>query len=140
MLPLLTKLLRSQKSNIVKEAAWTVSNIAAGTIDQITEILQAGIVPLLVNVLRSGEFRAQKEAVWAITNITSGGNVDHMIHLCQNGAIPVMCDMLRCRDWRTILTTLDGLENILKVRFCFFFSCLRILFLYKIFTQMYILT
>jgi len=71
-------------------------------------------VPLLIAVLRSGEFRAQKEAVWAITNITSGGNVDHMIFLCQNGAIPAMCSLLRCRDWRTILTTLDGLENVLK--------------------------
>ncbi|CAL8090285.1 unnamed protein product [Orchesella dallaii] len=114
VLPLLTKLLKCPKSNIVKEAAWTVSNIAAGTIDQIADILAAGIAPLLVDVLRTGEFRAQKEAIWAITNITSGGSVDHMIHLCQNGAIPAMCDMLRCKDWRTIVTTLDGLENILK--------------------------
>lgn len=56
-MPLLTKLLRSTKSNIVKEAAWTVSNIAAGTIEQITEILQADIVPLLVEVLRSVRFQ-----------------------------------------------------------------------------------
>jgi importin subunit alpha-2 len=83
-------------------------------VTQIGEILDAGLVPLLVGVLRTGEFRAQKEVVWAITNITSGGNVDHMIFLCQNGAVPAMCQMLKCRDWRTILTTLDGLENILK--------------------------
>lgn len=72
--------------------------------------------PLLyIDFGSQGEFRAQKEAIWAITNITSGGNVDHMVYLCQNGAIPAMCNMLRCRDWKTILTTMDGLENILKV-------------------------
>jgi len=71
-------------------------------------------VPLLLNVLRSGDFRAQKEAAWAITNITSGGSIEHMVFLCQQGAIPALCDMLSCRDWRTIITVLDGLENILK--------------------------
>jgi hypothetical protein len=62
-----------------------------------------------------GDFRAQKEAAWAITNITSGGLIDHMVFLCSNGAIPVMCDLLVCRDWRTVVVILDGLENILKV-------------------------
>jgi len=110
----LTQLLQSPKSNISKEAAWTVSNICAGTMEQINAVINCGIVPHLVNILRTGDFRAQKEAAWALTNITSGGALEHMVTLCQNGAIPAMCEMLNCRDWRTTLTVLDCLENILK--------------------------
>jgi hypothetical protein len=138
VLPFLSKLLLNSKTNIVKEAAWTASNVCAGTLEQINEVINAGIVPLLINVLnkaryyfyfcfifvhfffndqfiKQGDFRAQKEAAWAITNITSGGAIDHMIYLCQNGAVPAMCNMLSCRDWRTIITVMDGLENVLKV-------------------------
>jgi len=119
-----------------------VSNIAAGTPEQIDEVLHAGLVPLLINVLKmvrldvkqlilfgncvltvdltvvffQGDFRAQKEAAWAITNITSGGQVSHMVFLCGEGALPVMCAMLGCKDWRTVLVILDGLDNILKVQ------------------------
>jgi len=110
----LAKLLTCSKPNIVKEAAWTISNIAAGTTDQIREVLDSGLVPLLVEVLKHGDFRAQKEAVWAITNITSGGSVEHMVFLCQHGVIPAFCKMLTVRDWRTIITVMDGLDNILK--------------------------
>jgi len=110
----LARLLQINKTNIVKEAAWTASNICAGTLEQINAVINAGIVPLLVNVLATGDFRAQKEAAWAITNITSGGSIEHMVYLCQHGAIPAMCDMLTCRDWRAIITIMDGLENILR--------------------------
>jgi len=82
--------------------------------EQINAVINCGIVPHLVNILRTGDFRAQKEAAWAITNITSGGAIEHMVYLCQNGGIPAMCEMLSCRDWRTTLTVLDGLDNILK--------------------------
>lgn len=33
-----------------------------------------------------------------------------------------MCDMLTCRDWRTIVTIMDGLENILRVGLNSFYS------------------
>jgi len=52
----LAKLLVSVKPNVVKEAAWAVSNIAAGTVDQINQVVDAGIVPLLINVLKHVSF------------------------------------------------------------------------------------
>jgi hypothetical protein len=53
VLPYLARLLSSPKPNIVKEAAWTISNIAAGTIEQIQKVIDAGIVPLLINVIKT---------------------------------------------------------------------------------------
>lgn len=38
-LPLIKLLLSHQKNAIRKEAAWTTSNVAAGTIDQIQELI-----------------------------------------------------------------------------------------------------
>ena len=39
------QLLRHHKPNIVKEAAWTLSNITAGTRDQIQMIIGQGLKP-----------------------------------------------------------------------------------------------
>jgi len=139
VLPYLTKLLESANPNVVKEASWTVSNIAAGTVEQIQLILEAGIVPRLVHVLRfvnyylaatrfrqknfniffsslfQSDFRAQMEACWAITNITIGGETRHITHLCEQNVIPALCNMLTINDWKTVMVVMDGLENILKV-------------------------
>lgn len=41
-LPRLAKLLEHNKNNIVKEAAWTLSNITAGNQRQIQDVIDAG--------------------------------------------------------------------------------------------------
>ena len=77
--PLLAKLLEHSKMNITKEAAWTVSNIAAGNSVQIQALITNNVIRPLVEVLAKGDFKCQKEAAWAITNITLG-----IIHLFLN--------------------------------------------------------
>ena len=52
-LPCLLQLLNStQKKSIKKEACWTISNITAGTKDQIQAVCDAGLVPPLVYLLQ----------------------------------------------------------------------------------------
>ena len=46
-------LLQHHRINIVKEAAWTISNITAGNIEQIQHVINAGLLPLLIHVLES---------------------------------------------------------------------------------------
>lgn len=46
-------LLQHHRINIVKEAAWTISNITAGNIDQIQHVINAGLLPPLIHVLQS---------------------------------------------------------------------------------------
>jgi importin subunit alpha-2 len=50
-LPRLKKLLHSDKSNLVKEAAWTISNVVAGTPEQIQKVIDADLLPDIINVL-----------------------------------------------------------------------------------------
>lgn len=47
----LATLLKHDRQNIVKEAAWTVSNITAGNVDQIEKVISAGIIQPLLHVL-----------------------------------------------------------------------------------------
>ncbi|KAL8139160.1 hypothetical protein V2J09_005161 [Rumex salicifolius] len=101
-LPCLLNLLTSNhKKSIKKEACWTISNITAGTKDQI-------------QLLQNAEFDIKKEAAWAISNATSGGSHEQIKYLVSQGCIKPMCDLLVCPDPRIITVCLEGLENILK--------------------------
>lgn len=51
VLPKLKQLLHSSKNNLVKEAAWAISNITAGSSDQIQKVIDANILPDLMEVL-----------------------------------------------------------------------------------------
>ncbi|KAL9239051.1 hypothetical protein vseg_013406 [Gypsophila vaccaria] len=115
-LPCLLKLLtQNNKKSIKKEACWTVSNITAGTKDQIQAVISAGIIGPLVHLLQNGEFDIKKEAAWAISNATSGGTHDQIKVLVTEGCINPLCDLLTCPDPRVVTVCLEGLENILKV-------------------------
>lgn len=52
-LNVLGRLLEHPKLNIVKEAAWTVSNITAGSSEQIQKVIDAGIIQPLLHVLQT---------------------------------------------------------------------------------------
>ncbi|RYG63308.1 hypothetical protein EON64_16185 [archaeon] len=100
------RLLDSVKKNIRKESCWTISNITAGTAEQIQAVIGtyrrivsfieqsnnsssssslsgSGIFPRLVDLLSNGEFDIQKEAAWAVSNATSGGTTEQIMYLIQ---------------------------------------------------------
>lgn len=112
VLPCLKRLLKNPKNNIVKEAAWTVSNITAGNTDQIQHVIDADLFSDLCEVLQTGEFRSQKEAAWVITNVTSSGNAPQIFYLIDNGVLKPFCDLLGSKDSRCVLVVLSGLKNI----------------------------
>ena len=48
----LGKLLSHSRPNLVKEAAWTISNITAGNPEQIQQVIQCNLMGPLIRVLR----------------------------------------------------------------------------------------
>ncbi len=115
-LPCLLNLLQtSHKKSIKKEACWTISNITAGTKDQIQAVIDNHILPPLVQLLSTAEFDIKKESAWAISNATSGGTADQIKYLVHAGCVRPLCDLLTCADVRIVTVALEGLENILKV-------------------------
>jgi importin subunit alpha-6/7 len=110
----LTELLDHEKPSIRKEACWAISNITAGSADQIEYVISSGIVDPLIRLLEFDNFDVQKEATWAITNATTGGTAQQLHYLVEKNAIPALCGMLTCRDPKIIVVALDGLQYLLQ--------------------------
>ncbi|KAG7533879.1 Armadillo [Arabidopsis thaliana x Arabidopsis arenosa] len=114
-LPIISNLLTGNyENNIKKLACWVISNITAGTTEQIHSVIDANLIPTLVNLAQNADFYLKKEAVWAILNVTLDGSHDQIKYMVKQSCIKPLCDILVCPDLRTILKCLDGLENILK--------------------------
>ncbi|CAH2072023.1 unnamed protein product [Thlaspi arvense] len=112
---LLNLLTKSYKKSIKKEACWTISNITAGSKNQIQAVIEAGLIQSLVWLLHSAEFEVKKEAAWGISNATSGGTHDQIKFMVSQGCIKPLCDLLTCPDPRIVSVCLESLENILVV-------------------------
>jgi hypothetical protein len=52
-------MLDNSKKNIRKEACWTLSNVTAGTAEQIQSVINACVFPKLIQLLGSSEFDIQ---------------------------------------------------------------------------------
>merc|ERR1711937_994292 len=93
--------LHAKKSNLVKEACWLLSNITAGTPDQIQAVMDAGLVSKVLDLCLGGATHlVRKEAFWTIANLAVGGRPDQ-IHVAV--------------DLGLIKALIDGLSNVLKV-------------------------
>ncbi|EEE54508.1 hypothetical protein OsJ_01650 [Oryza sativa Japonica Group] len=115
-LPCLFNLLTTtQKKSVKREACWTISNITAGTKEQIQAVIDSNIIAPLLHLLQHAEFDVKKEAVWAISNATSGGTFNQIEYLVSQGCIKPLCDLLVHQDSKTVLTCLEALDNILRV-------------------------
>ncbi|XP_010495334.1 PREDICTED: importin subunit alpha-1-like [Camelina sativa] len=115
-LPCLAVILtQNYKRSIKKETCWTISNITAGTKEQIQAVLEANLIAPLVKLLQCAEFDIKKEAAWAISYVAFGGSHDQIKYLVEQGCIKPLCNLLRCVDPKIIILCLKALENILKV-------------------------
>lgn len=107
------KLLHSSRSNIVKEAAWTISNITAGNPAQIQHVIDEGLFTDVCQVLEGTDFRSQKEAAWVVTNVTSSGTDQQIFYLFDTvNILEPFCALMASKDPRCVLVILSGLKNL----------------------------
>eukprot|EP00488_Nonionellina_sp_1-RS-2012_P000300 TRINITY_DN10872_c0_g1_i1.p1 TRINITY_DN10872_c0_g1~~TRINITY_DN10872_c0_g1_i1.p1 ORF type:complete len:148 (-),score=24.54 TRINITY_DN10872_c0_g1_i1:340-783(-) len=110
--------MNNDRPPIKREACWTISNITAGSKDQIESVIAANLIPSLIQMLKTEKFEIAKEALWAISNATSGGSDVQIAFLVNQGVITPLCKFFNpecCRGYKTMLVALEGIENILGV-------------------------
>lgn len=112
----LVPLLNHSKKNIRREACWAVSNVAAGTLAQISALMTVpGLVASVITVLKTGEWNVRKEAAWVVSNITTTGAPAHAAQLVSAGVIDALVDSLASNDARMLCVVLDAVGSLLNV-------------------------
>mmetsp|Transcript_31782 Transcript_31782/g.78808 ORF Transcript_31782/g.78808 Transcript_31782/m.78808 type:complete len:306 (-) Transcript_31782:711-1628(-) len=108
-------LVLSPKKGILKEACFTVSNIAAGTVPQMQGLIDAGLIPPMVAVLASDdEMRIKEHAARAIANFLAGGTPDQVQHVVQCGCVNPFCGLLDVMDDDVMSVAREALQSILQ--------------------------
>lgn len=113
--PTLKDLINHSNREIQKEACWTLSNIAAGTVDQIQAVINAGAIPPLVQLVNdeSTDQEVRSEACWVVLNATSCGSDSQISSLVSEGCVSVLGLLLE--ETNMVTMALEGLERVLQV-------------------------
>jgi hypothetical protein len=113
--PKLKSLINHCNREIQKEACWTLSNIAAGTVDQIQAVIDSEAIPLLVKLVNNEntDQEVRSEACWVVLNATSCGSDLQIGVLVSEGCVSVLGLLLE--ETNMVTMALEGLERVLQV-------------------------
>ena len=64
------RLIVHPKKAVRKEVCWSVSNITAGTAQQIQQVIDCGILDKLIQITINDDNEIKREAAWALSNTT----------------------------------------------------------------------
>jgi hypothetical protein len=79
-------------------ACRVISNVVAGSQEQIQAVIEARIIGPLIRFLERAEMDIKEEAIWAISNIISYGSTGQVRDLLEQGLMQPLCDLLTCQD------------------------------------------
>ncbi|KAG2403049.1 hypothetical protein LR48_Vigan176s000400 [Vigna angularis] len=119
----LVKCLNCQNRVLKKEAAWVLSNIAAGLVEHKQLIYSSEAVPLLLELLSAAPFDIRKEVAYVLGNLcvapTKGDGkpsliLEHMVSLVEKGCLPGFIDLIRSADIEAARLGLQFTELVLS--------------------------
>ncbi|OVA09900.1 Armadillo [Macleaya cordata] len=123
VISVLVKCLRSEHRVLKKEAAWVLSNIAAGSLAHKQLIYSSVAVPFLLHLLSTAPFDIRKEVAYALGNLcvapvegTGQPNIilDHLVSLVSRGCVPGFINLVRSADIEAARLGLQFLELVLR--------------------------
>ncbi|PHU05452.1 Importin subunit alpha-9 [Capsicum chinense] len=121
LIPIVTLFIRI--SRIFQEAAWVLSNIAAGSVEHKQLIYSSEAMPFLLDLLSTAAFDIKKEVAYVLGNIcvapaegSGRPNVilDHLVNLVRGGCITGFLDLVRSADVEAARLGLQFIELVLR--------------------------
>ena len=109
------QLLQSGKKNIQPDVLFAMSNIAAGSHDQIEKLIkQRKLMKVIVRLATDGAAEAKKQALWTMCNIVTQGSMKHANTMVHHECIAIFCNFLATsHDSQLILVVLGAVEKLL---------------------------
>eukprot|EP01017_Pseudomicrothorax_dubius_P048809 TRINITY_DN895_c0_g2_i2.p1 TRINITY_DN895_c0_g2~~TRINITY_DN895_c0_g2_i2.p1 ORF type:complete len:295 (+),score=68.37 TRINITY_DN895_c0_g2_i2:663-1547(+) len=105
------RLLSVKRKLVKKEVCFCLSNITAGTSDQVSHVVRdEELVKKLLDIaLNHEEDEIKREAIWVLANATNHGTEDDIYTLLKNGLYDVYLVLLDSQDIKTVLIVLESL-------------------------------
>jgi hypothetical protein len=117
-LPAFGMLLQAPTStvNIRKEILWILSNIAAGSQDQIQSIIDANILPAVYNLLQQYDLPIAliTEAIWIYANIEKGGSVEQVKHVWNEQTLQLLIELFNLNLRPSVIFTVSTLDTLFE--------------------------
>ncbi|XP_009122933.2 importin subunit alpha-9-like [Brassica rapa] len=119
----LAKCLRSDHRVLKKEAAWVLSNIAAGSIEHKRMIHSTEAMPLLIGLLSTSPFDIRKEVAYVLGNLcveSAEGDTkpriiqEHLVSIVSGGCLPGFINLVRSPDIEAARLGLQFIELVLR--------------------------
>jgi len=119
----LARCLESEHRTLQKEAAWAVSNIAAGSLLHKQAVFNGGPVPPLLHLLATAAFDVRKESAYALGNLCimpreQGAEgtpiLEHLTVLVDRGCIPGFIALVKSPDLEAARLGLQFLELVMR--------------------------
>ncbi|KAJ9181611.1 hypothetical protein P3X46_009726 [Hevea brasiliensis] len=123
IIEVLVKCLKSEHRVLKKEAAWVLSNIAAGSVEHKQFVYSSEAVPLLLRLLSTAPFDIRKEVAYVLGNLCvapAEGNgkpdliLEHLVPLVGRGCLPAFIDLVRSVDTEAARLGLQFIELVLR--------------------------
>lgn len=124
LLPLLTRLIEGASGpskDIVKEACWTLSNVAAGTFAHVQEVIESGCLRRVMMLASDCDDRSSRpvdpavriESCWVLLNAMACSNDSQLEILVRCGAVRALCAVVA--DPSMLGQVIEALDKILQV-------------------------
>ncbi|ESQ40210.1 hypothetical protein EUTSA_v10013263mg [Eutrema salsugineum] len=119
----LAKCLRSEHRVLKKEAAWVLSNIAAGSIEHKKLIHSTEAMPLLLRLLSTSPFDIRKEVAYVLGNLcveSAEGDTkariiqEHLVSIVSGGCLRGFIELVRSPDMEAARLGLQFIELVLR--------------------------
>lgn len=111
----------------MQEAAWVLSNIAAGSVEHKQLIYSSEALPLLLHLLSAAPFDIRKEVAYVLGNLCvapSKGDEkpsliqEHLVSLVDKGCLPGFIDLVRSADIEAARLGLQFIELVRNLDGC----------------------